>query len=123
MRLLHSAARYTKCKNDLKSIYQTYLRPILEQSATVWHSSLTEKNRNDLNRVHKSAVRVIMGSDYKNYEESLKSLNMDDLETRRVKLCKKMALKSCQTEKFNICFQKGRKFAVNKEDIQIKYIK
>ena len=64
MRLLHSAARYTKSKTDLKSIYQTYIRPILKQSAAVWHSSLTEENINHLNRVQKSAVGVIMESDY-----------------------------------------------------------
>ena len=61
MRLLHNAARYTRSKTDLKSIYYTYIRPVLEQSATVWHSSLTQDNKDDLNRVQKSAVRVIMG--------------------------------------------------------------
>ena len=61
MRLLHSAAKYTKNKHDLKSISYTYIRPVIEQSATVWHSSLTEENIADLNRVQKCAVRVIMG--------------------------------------------------------------
>ena len=122
MRLLHSAARYTKCKNDLKSIYQTYIRPILEQSATVWHSSLTEENKNDLKRVQKSAVRVIMGSDYKNYEESLKSLNMDNLDTRRVKLCQKMALKTCQTDKMKYMFPKRKEIRSEQRRYTNKYI-
>ena len=67
MQLLHRAAHFTKSKNDLKSIYKTYIRPVLEQSATVWHSSITEENSKDLCRVQKAAVRIIMGSDYVSY--------------------------------------------------------
>ena len=64
MQLLHRVAQFTKTKNDLRSIYLTYIRPVLEQSATVWHSSITEENAADLCRVQKAALRIIMGSDY-----------------------------------------------------------
>ena len=45
----------------------------LDQSAVVWHSSLSQKNRNDLERVQKSAVRCILGDNYKGYENALES--------------------------------------------------
>ena len=44
MQLLHKAAKFTKSKRDLKSIFITFIRPVLEQSSSVWHSSLTDDN-------------------------------------------------------------------------------
>ena len=44
LQLLNKAAVYTRNKNDLKSIYKTHIRSILEQSSCVWNSSLTEEN-------------------------------------------------------------------------------
>ena len=41
MQLLYNAAKFIKSKRDLKHIYVTFIRPVLEQSAPVWHSSLT----------------------------------------------------------------------------------
>ena len=43
MQLLNKAAKFTSKIQDLKKIYMTYIRSILEQSAVVWHSSLTKK--------------------------------------------------------------------------------
>ena len=43
MQLLNTAAGFTSNLQDLKSIYLTYVRSILEQSAVVWHSSLSAK--------------------------------------------------------------------------------
>ena len=104
MHLLHSAAKYTKNKHDLKSIYYTYIRPVIEQSATVWHSSLTEENIADLNRVQKCAVRVIMGENYTDYKKSLDILDIETLESRRDNLCKKMAMKTAQIPSIKKCF-------------------
>ena len=74
MQLLNKAAHFSNNKHDLRNIYLIFIRSILEQSAVVWHSSLTMKNRRDLERVQKSAVRVIMGQNYKSYKHGLKSL-------------------------------------------------
>jgi hypothetical protein len=64
MQLLFKAARFTNSKEDLKSIYITYVRSVIEQSAFVWHSSLSMKNRKDLERVQKATVKVIMGKSH-----------------------------------------------------------
>ena len=70
MKLLNAAAGFTRNKQDLKSIYLTFIRSVLEQSAVVWHSSLVKRNKNDLERVQKAALRVIMGKQFTNYKNS-----------------------------------------------------
>ena len=104
MQLLNAAANFTRNRQDLKNIYLTFIRSILEQSAVVWHSSLTKKNRRDLERIQKSAVRVIMGSSYKSYKESLKELRLNSLEKRREILCLRFAKKCLKNEKFKSLF-------------------
>jgi hypothetical protein len=93
MQLLIKAAKFTKSKSDLKSIYLTYVRSILEQSAVVWHSSLSGKNRRDLERVQKAAVRIMLGENYTSYKNGLKILNLKTLNDRRKELCLKFAKK------------------------------
>ena len=45
MQLLYASAGFTSSKYDLKSIYLTFIRSVLEQSAVVWHSSLNNQNK------------------------------------------------------------------------------
>ena len=63
-----------------------YIRSILEQSAVIWHSSLTEDNKNDLERVQKNAFRNILKQEYTDYETAQKKLNLESLHARREKL-------------------------------------
>ena len=60
MQLLCKVARFGAPMEDLKIIYVLFVRSILEQSAVVWHSSLTEDNRHDLERVQKSGIKVMI---------------------------------------------------------------
>ena len=80
--------------NDLKTIYISYIRSVLEQSAVVWHSSLTEENINDLERVQKTSLRIILKKRFAKYEHALNVLGLDDLVTRRNQLCKTFANRS-----------------------------
>ena len=99
MQLLNKAANFTNNTNDLKSIYLTYVRNILEQSSVVWHSSLSKKNRKDLERIQKSAVKIILGKRSSNYKMDLEKLKLDSLDERRKKLCLKFAKHCLKTEK------------------------
>ena len=47
MQLLRKVASFGASIDDLKNIYFLYVRSQLEQSAVVWHSSLTEENPED----------------------------------------------------------------------------
>ena len=67
MQLLRKLASFGAPTDDLKTIYILYIRNILEQSSTVWHSMLTLENREYLERVQKSCFRILLGKKLKNY--------------------------------------------------------
>ena len=104
MQLLNAAASFTSNIFELRSIYLTYIRSVLEQSAVVWHSSLTSKNRKDLERVQKAAMRVILKKRYVNYKNGLELLNLQTLEKRREMLCLRFAKKCLENEKVSNTF-------------------
>jgi hypothetical protein len=99
LQLLNKAENFKPAKNDLKNIYLTFIRSILEQSAVVWHISLSKKNRKDLERVQKASVRVIMGANYENYANGLKVLNIETLDKRRENLCIRFANNCLKNER------------------------
>ena len=66
---------------------------LLEQSCTVWNSSLTLENSNDLERVQKVALKIILKDNYINYEHALKTLELETLKSKREHLCLKLAQK------------------------------
>ena len=108
MQILHRAAKFTNRKRDLRNIYISYIRSILEKSAVVWHSSLTNKNRKDLERVQRCATYIMMGKDFKNYKTALKDLNLETLEQRRNNLCLKFAKSCLKNEKVKNLFPLNR---------------
>ena len=83
--MLRRVTSFGTSLDDLRNIYILFVRSQLEQSAVVWHSSLTEQNRNDLERVQKSALKVILGEKYQSYNKALIELNLETLEERRNK--------------------------------------
>ena len=48
MQLLNAAPAFTSNRKDLKDIYLTFIRSIVEQSAVVWHSGLSKRNKTRL---------------------------------------------------------------------------
>ena len=64
MQLLRKVAAFNTPIEDLKTIYILFIRSLLEQSAVVWPSSITEENSYDLERVQRSALKVILGEKY-----------------------------------------------------------
>ena len=109
MQLLRKVAEFGAPQEDLKTIYILFVRSILEQSATVWHSSLTQENINDLERLQKSAFKVILQERFLGYKHALKILELDTLENRRKDLCLKFALKCTQNKKVQDMFPKSTK--------------
>ena len=82
-----------------KGISPLFVRSLLEQSATVWHSSLTQGNSEDLERVHKSAFKIMLGEKYESYSKSLIRLDMQNLHDRREQLCMNFAIKCLKNPK------------------------
>ena len=102
-------------------VYKTFIRSVLEVSAVVWHSSLSNINTSDLERVQKTALKVILKENYKDYKSALSLLNLETLSERREILCLRFAKKCLKLQKFKNLFplnkklhsmskRKGRKF-------------
>ena len=91
MILLRKLCEFGAPIQDLKTIYVTYIRSILEQSAVVWHSDLSEENKQDLSRVQKSACKIILKNKYEDYNNALKTLDLETLCEWRQKLCETFA--------------------------------
>ena len=51
MEIIRRVSSFGASTEDLKTLYYLFVRSHLEQSATVWHRSLTEENSADLERV------------------------------------------------------------------------
>ena len=100
MVFLHRLSKFTKNIKDLKKIYILQIRSKLEQSAVLWHSSLTQKCEINLERVQKSALKVILGERYIDYDNALKVLKLQSLKERREELCLRFARKCLQVPKF-----------------------
>ena len=109
MQLLRKIATFGTNHDELKDIYVLFIRSLLEQSATVWHSSLTEENRNDLERIQKTAVKIILGDRYRNYEQALLEIDLENLDDRRTSLCLTFAKKCCRNPQTSNMFPKNVK--------------
>ena len=110
-------AKFTKNKHDLKRIYILQVRSKLEQSAVLWHSSLTKKCSDKLKRVQKSACKVILGPGYVQYTNALDVLKLQSLEKRRNSPCLKFAKKCQKVEKLKSMFPKKMKFTLYAKEI------
>ena len=104
MQILRVSSNFTSKWADLKQIYISYIRSHLEQSCTIWHSSLTDDNANDLERVQKCALKIILKENYKNYQQALNLIELESLENRREFLCLKFAKKSLKNKKMKSVF-------------------
>ena len=107
MELLRRVASFGTPVDDLKNIYILFIRSMLEQSATVWHSSLTEENASDLERVQKSAVKVILDQKYNGYQNGLAQLGLENLRERRENICLEFARKCVKNKKLDHMFPKN----------------
>ena len=109
MQLLRKISNFGASYDDLKNIYILYIRSLLEQSCTVWHSGLSDENKEDLERVQKSALKLILKENYKSYENALNILEMETLDDRRRDLCLDFAKKCLKNEKMKKYFPENKK--------------
>ena len=90
---------------DLKEIYETQIRNILEYAAPVWHPAVTGEQRLKVERIQKSALHIILAEEYKSYKSACKTLKLATLHSRREYLCKKFARKAFKNHKFSNWFK------------------
>ena len=94
---------------DLLEVYTKQIRCILEYAVPAWQSSITQEEKVNIERVQKSALHIILGNSYQSYENALQLLGIDTLDTRRLKLTYKFALRSEKHEKFRHWFKPTKK--------------
>ena len=109
MELIRRVAEFGTPVEDMKEIYILFIRSILEQSATVWHSSLTQENTEDLERVQKSATKLMLENSEMSYKTRLSILGLETLSSRRETLCLNFALKCIKSDKVSHMFPLNKK--------------
>ena len=96
MELLRKISTFGASWDELKNIYILYIRSLLEQSCTVWHSSLTAEM--------KCALKIILQDKFKSYESALEILDLESLIDRRERLCLQFARKCLKNDKMKHLF-------------------
>ena len=89
---------------DMKTIYITFIRSLLEQSCQVWHSSLTKENSEAIERVQKCAVKCILQGRYTSYKQALSVLDIPTCKDRRTALNLSFARKCLNNPKMKHLF-------------------
>ena len=122
---MRKAAGFCDSQQDLKEIYILFIRSILEQSAVVWHSSITNEEKESLERVQKSALRIILGHNYSSYQNALNKMDLQTLNERRETLCLNFAKKCVKNEQFKQMFplniQKSEMKTRHKEKYKVQF--
>ena len=94
MVLLHNLFDFGLPMTEMINIYILYIRSILESSAVVWHSSITQSEERKIERIQKTALRIILADEYETYDQALIVTGLQTLKERRKFLCKKFT-KNC----------------------------
>ena len=94
MLMLQKLYEFSLPAEEMINIYVLYIRSVLESSAVVWHSSITQGEQMEIERVQKVALRIILNGDYESYAHALELTGLPSLSDRRKILCKKFA-KNC----------------------------
>ena len=77
-----------------KQFHVTWIVPVLEYCAPVWHGILTQKQSDKLEAIQKKALRIILRKRYLNYDNALDILKLKPLHLRRKNLCLKFVHKT-----------------------------
>ena len=93
----------------------------MEQSAVVWHSSLTIENSQDLERVQRNAMYIILKERYTGYENALNTLGLQSLCDRRRELCLRFAQKCVKNGKNGDIFPLNHRNHIMKTRHQPKF--
>ena len=104
-----------------------FVRSILEQSATVWHSSLTQENIDYLERVQKTATKIMLNDNTMPYKRRLAKIGLETLSSRRETLCLNFARKCTKNDKLKHMFplneKKHEMETRNKQKYKIQFAK
>ena len=84
--LLYVMRRFSPPQEHLVRVYTTYIRPLLEYCATVFHAGLTASQAQQIERVQKRALKIIAGYAY-TYQDLMQKFGIESLADRRENMC------------------------------------
>ena len=92
MLLLKKIQSFGATIEEMVHCWIIYCRSLLEKSAVVWSSSLSQQNKDDLERPQKAFAKLVPRNKYNEtdenpYENAVLKLNLQTLEERRKELC------------------------------------
>ena len=96
--ILHNLTAFCLPIEEMLEIYILYIRSVVEYSAVVWHSSLTQEDSLKIERIQKASLRIILQDKYEDYHQALKFVGLPTLEERRTHLSRNFA-KNCVKNK------------------------
>ena len=102
------------CENVLIKVYTTMLRPLLEYSAPVYHSMLTQTMSESLEKQQRRALRIIYGFDLSN-QELLEKAKIRTMKERRIEAFEKFTVKLSNSSRFSSLFPENNVRAGNME--------
>ena len=94
LQMLKLISKHSTPPDHLLRIFTSFICPILEYAAPVWHFGLTAEQSVRLERVQKRALMIVSKQAEMLYEELLTKFKIQTLEKRREKLCMDFGRKS-----------------------------
>ena len=91
--------------DELLDVYDKQIRCLLEFSAPVWTSGLTQADETQIERVQKAAFAIILDDKYRSYAKALTYLNRVTLSARRSELNLIFAKKCLKSDKHKHWFK------------------
>ena len=91
MFMLCTLKRFGFSSDELRVVYGGYVRPILEYTDVVWHSSITFKQSRDIESIQRRKCRIIFGNSYEPYVDALGICQFDSLFERMENHCHRFA--------------------------------
>ena len=89
--MLRSLKRVGFSLEELRIVFNGYVRPVLEYGDVIWHSSITAKHTHTVESIQKRACKIILDNSYNSYESACLSLGLDSLAGRRGAHCRRFA--------------------------------
>ena len=91
--------------HDLKDVYIKQVRSVLEFGVPVWNCGLTKEDISDIERVQRSFLYIVFENMYTDYDSAMDKLELETLESRRLQICKKFAIKASVHPNHKSCFK------------------
>jgi len=96
--MLHVLNKFHPPSDQMLAVYITYIRPLLEYGAPVFHAGLTIQQAKQIERVQMRALKIIGGYDH-SYQQLMQEFKLETLATRRETLSLRLGKQILRSEK------------------------